>query len=156
MTAFEWHAQQIEMAAKALSHFFLTTEPGRRTWCPPGENGGEGRSAIAQMSEVARACNGAAARLRGETPPEPVEFTTEEQAQDAADAVIAAGKAYADAVRSCTEDVLEKEFEMPWGATWNGTLMLTFPFGNIHYHMGQINYIQTLYGDKEFHVEGLI
>jgi hypothetical protein len=155
MTAMEWHAQQIEIAAKMLAHFLMSTEAGRRTWSPEGLNQAFGRSALEMVVECINVNNRTAAMLNGSPPAAEVSFDTEEQAEEAAVALLASGRAFAEAVRSLPEEKLVQEFAMPWGASWSGALLVSVPTANMHYHVGQINYIQTLYGDKVFHTEGL-
>lgn len=54
-------------------------------------------------------------------------------------------------MRSLTDADLEITLQLRPG--WDSTLrqMCYFPLRNLWYHMGQINYIQTLYGDQEMH-----
>jgi uncharacterized damage-inducible protein DinB len=54
------------------------------------------------------------------------------------------------AILAVTDDQLETEFETPWGpySLADGCL---HAYWNMGYHEGQINYIQTLYGDFAEH-----
>lgn len=55
------------------------------------------------------------------------------------------------AMRSLGEADLESEVVLSAG--WNPRLreVCYFPLRNLWYHFGQVNYIQTLYGDKAMH-----
>ena len=33
-----------------------------------------------------------------------------------------------------------------------GITLIEMPYRNMAYHCGQLNFIQTIYGDKEFHL----
>ncbi|MBC8064955.1 MAG: hypothetical protein H7Y17_09005 [Chlorobia bacterium] len=57
---------------------------------------------------------------------------------------------YAEVVMAVPDEDLEVEFDAPWGKIVLGD-GLFHPYWNMVYHEGQINYIQTLYGDKEMH-----
>lgn len=65
-----------------------------------------------------------------------------------------------DACRRMTERLCEgiarmtpedagKIHEMPWGSSYPGSVVAGFHDWNMVYHLGQINYIQTLYGDND-------
>jgi len=53
------------------------------------------------------------------------------------------------AIRAFPDAELEVSVDMPWGKTTYFEA-ISYPYWNIMYHTGQINYIQTLYGDTEF------
>ena len=66
------------------------------------------------------------------------------------DACEAAGKAnlstMTDAINAFPDADMDVKIDLPWG---NYTLceIMGFPAWNLKYHFGQVNYIQTLYGD---------
>lgn len=70
-------------------------------------------------------------------------WTTIDECEAAAQANMEQFKA---AVHSLPEADYGVEVNLPWG---NYTLaeVMGFPIWNLHYHTGQINYVQTLYGD---------
>ncbi|MCC6444609.1 MAG: DinB family protein [Armatimonadetes bacterium] len=45
----------------------------------------------------------------------------------------------------------DKELTMPWGAKMTLAEALFFPAQHTQYHIGQINYIQTVLGDTQMH-----
>jgi hypothetical protein len=56
-------------------------------------------------------------------------------------------------IRSTSDEQLAKTKFLPFGGgrehTWQE--MMDYPRWNFVYHLGQISYVQTLYGDKEMH-----
>jgi hypothetical protein len=55
------------------------------------------------------------------------------------------------AMRETPDARLEEPIELPWGATWRLVDVMNMHFWNLTYHVGQINYIQTMLGDFEMH-----
>lgn len=151
MNAIEWQANQIEMAGNMLAHFVSTTEPDKLNWVPKAEGyDSKARSIFEYVGECIAVNNRTASRIRGEDPGEfkEVELNDSETAQRL---VRESAKNFADAVRGCDESFLEKKFQMPFGE-WTGQMLISIPNANMHYHIGQINYTQNLYGDDVFHV----
>lgn len=56
---------------------------------------------------------------------------------------------FLDRVRALPDEALDARHEMPWGETMTGFDVISFQYWNLTYHLGQIMYIQTLYGDME-------
>jgi len=56
-------------------------------------------------------------------------------------------------IRSVSEADFEISVHLPFGGGMDRSLadVMMFHYWNIVYHVGQINFIQTLYGDKEMH-----
>ncbi|MCL6623356.1 MAG: hypothetical protein K6T17_01910 [Fimbriimonadales bacterium] len=56
-------------------------------------------------------------------------------------------------IRSYPEDDLDRVISLPFAPNLDLTVaeILASPYWNITYHLGQINYIQTMYGDRENH-----
>lgn len=56
------------------------------------------------------------------------------------------------AIRDCPDEDLDREFPVPFGAgRLTGEQIVVMCYWNMVYHLGQINYIQTRYDDKEMH-----
>ena len=57
------------------------------------------------------------------------------------------------AIRAIPDDDLGQEITLPWGDDMKATLadVMAYHYWNVTYHLGQVNFIQTLYGDKEMH-----
>ena len=56
-------------------------------------------------------------------------------------------RTYLDSIKDLDEAELGDKYEMPFPGEFKLADILTYHFWNISYHEGQINYIQTLYGD---------
>jgi hypothetical protein len=54
-------------------------------------------------------------------------------------------------IRALPDSRLDEPIELPWGATWRLVDVMNMHFWNLAYHVGQINYIQTLLGDFDMH-----
>jgi uncharacterized damage-inducible protein DinB len=54
------------------------------------------------------------------------------------------------AVKEFPESEYTEQITLPWGAMTYFDVM-SYNYWNLMYHIGQIAYIQTLYGDKEMH-----
>ena len=51
------------------------------------------------------------------------------------------------AIAAFPESDYEQTLEAPWG-TWTYFQTISYPYWNLMWHTGQINYIQSLYGDQ--------
>ncbi len=148
MTIQDYIAEQTERVAAALADFVGTTPPDRLLWEPSLEAGGQGRSVLDQMAECISVNFRFAALLRGETAPEAP--PAPQSAADAQAQIVASGDKLAAAIRGLTDEDLEKPLALPRGSLPLSRAMLV-PFRNMAYHAGQINFIQMLAGDTEFH-----
>lgn len=56
-------------------------------------------------------------------------------------------------VKSYPDDDLNRVVPLPFAPELKPTVaeILASPYWNLTYHLGQINYLQTMYGDKEMH-----
>ncbi len=54
------------------------------------------------------------------------------------------------AIRAFPDSDLNTTVELPW-MTSTFFQVMSYPYWNLMYHAGQVNYIQTLYGDTEMH-----
>jgi hypothetical protein len=149
MTIFEYQAQGINRAATMLAFTLGTTALDKVTWCPCAQGeASDCRSALQQADECVRVNNSMAALLRGEEPGEHTEVASVEQAKAE---LTASGENLANAVRGMAPADLGKMYPTRMGE-WPGSMIMSVPAFNMMYHVGQINYIQTLYGDTEFRV----
>ncbi len=60
-------------------------------------------------------------------------------------------EAFCNWVPTLTEEDLNKQLVFPWETT-TGAAVLRYHHWNNTYHLGQINYIQLLLGDREMHM----
>jgi len=146
---YDWQAQNMERIAGALAHWIKTTNPAKLDWCP--ELKGKGRSAYAQVFECAGVNRRFAAILKGQTSapgPETHNYASPDQA---AEDLIVSAKDLASTVRSLDEEALTRKYNSPFGEV-PGAVMISVPMFNMNYHAGQVNFIQLLDGDAEFHI----
>lgn len=155
MTVFEFQATKIERIAVSLSQFLASTCPDKLDWHPPIE-GADTRTIYEMIGECVQTNLNCAAALRASetaphtsrTDPPEMHFSSPE---DAGQALIDSARELAAAVRAMHETDLDREFSH-WSGDIRGEIYIEAPYRNMAYHAGQINYIQTLYGDREFHV----
>jgi hypothetical protein len=154
MTVQEYVARQTERMTEALAHFIDSTQADRLDWQPPSEGSEPCRSAYHQISECVQVNRRFAALLRGEPMPSGSLQTTEiafGSPQEAQEQLLASGRELASAIRALPDDGLAREFPHPRGVM-RGENFILMAYRNMAYHAGQINFIQTLYGDPEFHL----
>lgn len=154
----EFQAGNIERMGQTLAYALEKTREDRRDWKPEVEGAAGVRSALDQMAECITVNKMIALVLRGETPPPPPPgggpmqaprtFTTLEEAQAQ---LIGSAKELADAIRALSDADLQREFPSRRGPM-PGARLIEIPYRNMAYHWGQINLIQLLYGDTEFHI----
>ena len=77
---------------------------------------------------------------------EGVERTVAEYESD----IRAATKTLYAAMRAFPESDFTHKLSLPWG-DMSFLDIMSYPYWNLMYHIGQINYIQTLYGDTDMH-----
>jgi|YelNatPaOPRAMG01_1025707.scaffolds.fasta_scaffold05406_10 hypothetical protein len=118
-----------------------------------------GRCALEQIVECGRT-NMLVAQIlneHGMPPLDPEDIRQAHMRYDSLPKAIAALKdgtqSLLDAIESFSDRYLNDEVTMPFGGgtTKKYYEIMFMPYWNMTYHLGQINYIQTLYGDKEMH-----
>ena len=151
MTVFEFQAKRIDTISQALAQFVSTTPADRLDWHAAVDEKSQTRSVYEQIHECASFNSYIAALVRGETPDKPQDMPPAYGSSEEAQADIrASGEALAEAVRALDEGALERKFPH-WRGPLPGEMLLEAPYRNMAYHAGQINFIQLLLGDTEFH-----
>ena len=128
------------------------------TWKPLDN----GRTALELVQECTQSLNWCTGILLGEPmpdfTPEVLEAFTSERAQwktldECEQASVAKFAKLESIVRNYPDADLENTVQLPFapGKDFSMADMVMVPYWNITYHTGQINYIQTLYGDREMH-----
>lgn len=154
MTTAGYAADQTERMAESLAHFVAETKADRLAWNVKTENGGETRSVYQLVSECVLVNRFFAQLIRGDANPTPhnmqadIEFPGPKDAQQN---LMESAKELADAIRLLSDEQLGETFAHPRGPILGSNLIL-MSYRNMAYHAGQINFIQTLYGDSEFHM----
>jgi uncharacterized damage-inducible protein DinB len=139
-------AQSAEWACKNTLHNLKYIPAEKQSWKPaPDAN-----SALDIINHVAGALLGGTEALSGR----PFKAPAFESATDFAGAealLTRATQAYAAALRALPAEKLAEEVTMPWGGTMPMARVATMPATDLVHHHGQITYIQTLLGDREYH-----
>ncbi len=148
----DYVADQTERVAESLAFFLDSTIAERRDWKPTAENGEATRSALQQIGECV-VVNGYMAKLiRGDEVAPGLSYDlTFASTEEAQTLLLESAKELAQAIRTLPDADLERDFRHP-RAVIRGSNLILMPMRNMAYHAGQINFIQTLYGDSEFHV----
>ncbi len=155
MRAQDLIAELTQNAADAIIRNFKAMPEDRRNWQPtPGA-----RSALNQLWEIGIVNEQFAQFLTG-TATEPLSFEKlgklwASECPDSAEVLIekvtSATARLCDAIRELPDEKLEELIEMNPGAKIPGKMVMYLGLRNTWYHLGQVNYIQSLYGDGEMH-----
>jgi hypothetical protein len=151
----QFAVQATREVAEALARTASAMPPDKQTWKPLDA----GRTALDQVQECAGICYFAAQILqtRAVPPMDPdqmAQFKAENDTMEKALAALKAGtETYMSAIEAFPPEHLEETITLPFGAGYVRTFaqFMFLNYWNMVYHIGQINYIQTLYGDKEMH-----
>ncbi|MFI5385700.1 MAG: hypothetical protein ACHQ50_06215 [Fimbriimonadales bacterium] len=122
-----------------------------------------GRSVLDQLQELAQAPDYVTATIAGDpgaqdhNPERWAKLVAERQAWTTVEdcereAKTRLGKLF-DAIRNCSDQRLQEKVWLPYDGGRDFTIqeICDYPRWNAVYHLGQICYIQILYGDKEMH-----
>ncbi len=147
-------ARANRQAAETLARNFAAMPADKQTWRPLDQ----GRPALDQVVECA-VTNQFAERTLRTCQIDSTAFAGYEQARaehDTGEKALAflaeTAAALADAIESFPSEHLGDPVTLPWETTPTTLAeMMLVPYWNTTYHLGQICYIQTLYGDKEYH-----
>ena len=154
MTVGEFQAKKIERIADALAHFISTTRDDKLAWHAPGEEAHAGRSVLELAGECVEVNRRIAALLRGEavnTTTSATEAPAYESADLARSDLTESGRELAAAVRKIDDAALTQTYQT-WRGPLPGEILIEMAYRNMAYHAGQVNFIQCLYGDSEFHL----
>ena len=149
-------ARQLEDRLRSVGHMWaqdLTAHRSEEIGRSPGETA---RSVADFAFETININRRISMRLRGETPPPlngfppnfgpcPEELLTP---SNLAEAMRASVNELADAIGNP-----EREIPLPNGTATTAYAQAEFALLHMYYHLGQVNYVQTLYGDPEIHWE---
>lgn len=149
MNVFEWQAQVLTEMGNQLAHALATTHVDRLDWKPSTEASSQTRSALDQAAECIDINRRYASLLRGETPDAPCFDWPFRTPEDAIQLIRNSAQELASAVRNLDDQALMRPYDTGVGVI-PGAIVLQFAASNMAYHIGQINFIQTLYGDTEF------
>ena len=157
LTVQEYAGEQTERIAQSLGFFLDSTPADKLRWQPEVEGQAEGGAKTRSIFQLVGECVSVnlffAAVMRAESPVRPAGGWHEPDFTDVEDAktqLYASSLVLCQAIRALPDSDLSREFQHPRGLVTGKKLILA-PYRNMAYHAGQINFIQTLYGDAEFH-----
>ncbi len=153
MTVQEFQADKIEGAAKLLAFWLGAMPEEKQNWVPDVAGAAGLRSARDQVAECAAANRFFTTLLRGEKaiPFRPFEVKSEyASSEEAQQDLIASAAECAAVIRGLSDEDLAREYRLRW--PMSGYQVIEFPYRNMTYHGGQLNQLQLLYGDAEFHI----
>jgi uncharacterized damage-inducible protein DinB len=145
----EFLAGSIPKAMEDLEAALLRLPEDKRGWCPMGK----ARTALDQAAECALLNGSTADLIKTKTWSMGSDFS-EYESQKAAlredwtavQALLHENTAkVAEAVRGVPDEDLDIEIDMPWGPMTMAKVM-AYPYWNMCYHEGQINYIASMLG----------
>jgi hypothetical protein len=155
MTVTEYQATQIERIAQGLAHFVETTRRDRVDWKPTVGEECETRSALEQLGECVTVNRAFTQLLQGESfegrSPRTMPAPKFSSVSDACQQLIDSARTLAEEIRRLGDDILTVTYPT-WRGPMAGQKMIEMPYRNMAYHCGQVNLIQLLYGDNDFHV----
>ena len=153
MTVFEWQAKVVDHSARYLAHFVETTSADRLNWAPSIDSSTDTRSVFELVFECCRVNRRFATLLKGQTPipSDPNAEHNYRTAKSAIEDLMSSAAELVETIMGLSEDALEKTYTTGMGPV-SGMFLLDLPVANMNYHAGQINLIQLLYGDPEFHI----
>ena len=137
--------QQMPMARERLLYGFDQVPDDRLTWSP----GGEAKSPLQLAAKTAAFLDFFAYFVQhrsmpgGERPPLP-ELGSREEAKAHLNAAF---DRLTTALQALTEEDLQQMVPVPWGGTAPLAAVVGWVPSAIAYHQGQLNYLQTAYGD---------
>jgi len=144
-------ADQTELVSKGIIHNARALPADKLEWKPMGH----GRSAMSQLRECAVSPDIFIRALSGKG----YNYLDEDKVKsEALDSVDSAERCLNDGnaillklIRNLPDERLCEKIDLPWGATWSLIEVANMHYWNLVYHVGQINYLQTLLGDFEMH-----
>jgi hypothetical protein len=152
-TLAQFQARQIVKASLFMAKFVESTREDKLRWRPSTEESSCTRSVLEQVGECIFANIRFRHFLQGETAPAPpADWDSFTSAADAVSQLRDSADRLAVVIAAMDNESLSKNYTTHRGPM-PGALAIQFPLRNMTYHIGQINMIQLLYGDKEFHID---
>ena len=150
-------AKFIEKAAADLAETIAAMPEDRLTWRPEPD----ARPVLDQVIECSLANVMWANTLRTRTHewlPEGVAdraYSTLDNLEKVTDRLLSSASALAEVIRAIEPSELKDQIAFPWKPEEGLPVAecCFHPYWNMVYHLGQVSFIQTLYGDKEEHGE---
>lgn len=150
MDVFHWQAKLVRRSAHLLAHFLEQTRPERLNWRPYLPESAEMRSAFDIVFECAKVNRRFSALLQDRDAAPMEKEHSYRSLQEATSDILSSAEELATIIEGLPEAAMDKQYKTQSGQV-SGRFLLELPVNNMYYHGGQINMIQLLYGDPEFH-----
>lgn len=150
MTAQQFMAEHAERMGLSVAHFIASTDPTLLDQHLETKGTEPTRCILELVAECAAANRYFAALLNGGTHGQPT-MPVFVNAEDASAEIIASANVLADAIRSVHDEAFDQEYQHWSRGPLTGKILMMGAYRNMAYHSGQINFIQILGGDPEFH-----
>ena len=141
-----------------MTHALATTPDDKINWSPSAT----ARTPIQLVAHCANATSGIVGMLNGKPFPfaslaefdaamraEETKFTTREQVLERLEQTSAEYLAWLDTV---TPEQIASTVHLPFGPSFPMAVALTFPEHHLSNHIPQMDYVQTIYGDHDWHM----
>jgi hypothetical protein len=149
MTPQQLLAEQVERIADSIAHFVETTAPEALDWKPENPGSAGSRSILQMVAECVAVNRRFTAKL-SHADSEGIQEPVLENSGDAVKQIIDSGRRFAAVIRDLSDDALAADY-LHKGNHVSGDYLIVGAYRNMAYHSGQINLIQMLKGDPEFH-----
>jgi hypothetical protein len=150
MTAQQFMSDHVNRMGHSMAHFIATTKPELLIWTQAAPSSEPTRTALQLVGECVNANRIFAALLRGESPEKPGDLHL--SAESAQTEIVKSSTELAAAINYMNDEDFEKDFIHPVRGPLKGKILAMGAYRNMAYHAGQINFIQILGGDHEFHL----
>lgn len=147
--ALDIYAENLANAADNCAFWINTTDHHRLDWEPAGLDGAKGRSIYAIAHELAERSRYFRGVLKGDEYTPNRDGHSYNSAEQASKDVRDSAYALAEAIKGLSAEALEGTIDFGPRKLPMKLALSIFP-SHYSYHGGQINYIETLYGDKQF------
>ena len=147
-TICQFLAQEARGNGRLLSYHYESTKCDMN-WKPSAK--ASGRSMLEQADECAKLNHAIAGALRTGAPAQFSEGPLISEPKQAPKQLMDSANDLADALSGLEDSALDKMVVLPFG-TYPARFAVGIANGNMVYHWGQANYIETLDGDAEFRI----
>ena len=145
-------AEMIRSIAESLCQFVESTDTAKLSWKPELSGSAPTRSILELVGECASVNNAFTALLYGaEKNTTRVTEIIPSSVEEVRVQLIESASKLAMAALSLSDDALERKYAH-WRGPASGRSLLIGAYRNMAYHAGQVNLVQVLAGDAEFHL----
>lgn len=148
----QFESQKLQGVLEACCRTASHVPQDKADWKPQPQT----KSAKQILEHLAASNHGFAAILRGEGPSAKIEKAQRQNLAlstgsyaEALEALRQSGHTLSQSMASLSDEQLSETRQMPWGEEWETPRLLAVASSHIAYHMGQLGYLQTMWGDDQ-------